>query len=159
MRVVKKNQQFLLSERAFISVYTRILYLLFFYETIETPSSPRGSEIASPWECLPEEIRVGKGERRYTFHGNLPTINACTLRVENMVVFIHNYKSELIVITFLREAFISKLYFVEVARQIWRIFFLCGYIILYPYLCERSHDFPKFDLRHMYVIINDSLDG
>lgn len=64
-----------------------------------------------------------KGEHRYTFHGNLPTINACTLRVENMVVFIHNYKSELIVITFLREAFISKLYSVEVARQIWRILF------------------------------------
>lgn len=30
----------------------------FLREIIETPSSPKGSEIASPWECLPEEICV-----------------------------------------------------------------------------------------------------
>lgn len=130
----------------------------FLQEIIET-SSPRGSEIASSWECLPEEIRLGKGGRRYTFHGNLPTINACILRVENMVVFIHNYKSELIVITLLREAFISKLYSVEVARQIWRIFLLLRIYRVISILCENLWFLKIWLTSHCTLIIYDSLDG
>jgi len=39
----------------------------FSQKIIETPSSSRGSEIVSPWECLPEKICVGKGKHWYIY--------------------------------------------------------------------------------------------
>lgn len=92
--------------RCFQSLTLESFSFFFLQEVIKTPSSPRGNRDSIAWESVRKEICVGKGEQWYTFHGNLPTINVCTLRVENMVVFIRNYKSELI--TFLYEAFISK---------------------------------------------------